>query len=147
MSNICVNRHVEFEAAHMLFEYNGACRNLHGHSYALEVTVEGPQDNNFGFVLDFKILDSILKDVIPDHYFISNKQLPENCPERQIVKILKNNNMAVMEYDFEPSAENMVKNFAKEIQEQLYKHNISANVVEVKLWETTNSYAIWKKEK
>ena len=144
---VLVNRHVEFEAAHMLFNYEGACRNLHGHSYALEVTIEGPQDDKFGFVLDFKILDTIIKEVVPDHYFISNNTLPEDCPERQIVKILKANNMAVKEYKFEPSAENMVRNFAYEIQEQLFKHNISADVVEVRLWETTNSHAIWKKEK
>jgi len=49
-----VTRHEEFETAHLLPGYNGPCGNLHGHSYKIEVTVEGPQhDNHFGMVMDF----------------------------------------------------------------------------------------------
>ena len=71
-----VTRHVEFEAAHLLQGYNGRCGSLHGHSYALEVTVSCPEkirsDNDFNFVMDFKKLDQILDDYIPDHCFITN---------------------------------------------------------------------------
>lgn len=138
---ISVTRHVEFEAAHMLYKYDGACKNTHGHSYKLEVTVTGELSKDYGFVIDFKVLDKIIKAVIPDHMFITNKNLPENCTERQIVNTLKKNGMAIKEYDFIPSAENMVANFANEIQKKL---PAGCTVVETKLWETSNSYATWK---
>ena len=38
---VSVTRHEEFEAAHRLRDYDGACTNLHGHSYKIEVTVTG----------------------------------------------------------------------------------------------------------
>lgn len=145
MSKGSVTKHIEFEAAHMLYNYEGACRNLHGHSYKMEVEVTGSKNNDFGFILDFKILNSVLKEVIPDHMFITNTTLPDDCPERQIASILKANGMAIREYNFAPSAENMVENFAKEIQQKLDEKGISVEVTEVKLWETTNSHAIWRK--
>jgi len=140
---ITVTRKVEFEAAHMLYKYDGACRNLHGHSYKLEVTIEGVPDEQYGFVMDFKELNQILKEVVPDHMFISNKTLPDNSTERQIVKILREANMAIREYDFVPSAENMVANFAKEVQEKLPE---GLTVIKACLWETTNSFATWQKQ-
>lgn len=139
--SISVVRHVEFEAAHMLYQYEGGCRNTHGHSYRLEVEVTGSPDEKYGFVIDFKLLDKIIKDVIPDHMFISNRNLPDNSTERLIVKTLRKAGMAIKEYDFVPSAENMVANFAKEIQQKLPE---GLTVIEARLWETSNSHAIWR---
>jgi 6-pyruvoyltetrahydropterin/6-carboxytetrahydropterin synthase len=48
-----------FEAAHRLAWHPGKCRNLHGHSYRLEVTVAGPLDSN-GVVVDFDLLTEIV---------------------------------------------------------------------------------------
>ena len=141
--SIEVTRHIEFEAAHMLYKYEGSCKNLHGHSYKLEVTIKGTPNEQYGFVMDFKELNAIMKEIVPDHMFISNKTLPDNSIERQIVKILKKADMAIKEYDFVPSAENMVSNFAKEIQERLPE---GLTVTRACLWETTNSFATWNKE-
>lgn len=141
--SIEVTRHIEFEAAHMLYKYEGLCKNLHGHSYKLEVTIKGTPNEQYGFVMDFKKLNAIMKEIVPDHMFISNKTLPDNSTERQIVKILKKADMAIMEYDFVPSAENMVSNFAKQIQERLPE---GLTVTRACLWETTNSFATWNKE-
>jgi 6-pyruvoyltetrahydropterin/6-carboxytetrahydropterin synthase len=49
-----------FEAAHRLAWHPGKCRNLHGHSYRLEVTVAGPLDDN-GVVVDFDLLREIVE--------------------------------------------------------------------------------------
>ena len=71
MSDIVrVTRHEEFELAHVLTGYNGDCGRLHGHEYRIEVTLEGPQTDPFGMVLDFKDLKRVMKVVIPDHYFV-----------------------------------------------------------------------------
>jgi 6-pyruvoyltetrahydropterin/6-carboxytetrahydropterin synthase len=54
-----------FEAAHRLTWHPGKCRNLHGHSYRLDVTVEGPLDGN-GVVIDFDLLTEIVEREVID---------------------------------------------------------------------------------
>ena len=54
-----------FEAAHRLAWHPGRCRNLHGHSYRLDVTVEGPLDGN-GVVLDFDTLQDVVRAEVVD---------------------------------------------------------------------------------
>lgn len=54
-----------FEAAHRLDWHPGKCRNLHGHSYRLDVSVEGPLDTN-GVVLDFDTLHEIVRTQVID---------------------------------------------------------------------------------
>ena len=48
-----VRRQFEFEAAHELPRHPGKCRNLHGHSYRLIVTVDRPVDPDSGMAIDF----------------------------------------------------------------------------------------------
>lgn len=142
-----ITRHEEFEAAHMLDNYGGACKNLHGHSYKIEVTIEGPQvETGWGFVMDFNEFKSIIKEVIPDHKFIASQDKWNNqsyCPEVEIVRVLQDWGLSYVLYPFEPSAENMVGYFAEQIQYKLDEINPDIKVVEVKLWETRDSYATW----
>ncbi len=56
-----------FEAAHRLAWHPGRCRNLHGHSYRLDVSVEGPLDAN-GVVLDFDELDAVVRREVIDRF-------------------------------------------------------------------------------
>lgn len=151
MDKISVTRHVEFEAAHMLTGYNGLCGNLHGHSYALEVTITCPEydrkGNPFNFVVDFSVLNKILKDYVPDHCFIVNTTVDHDTAEWEIYQILKKNNMRVFGMDSSPSAENMSKLFAYDIQVLLNKTfpEIECTVEKVDLWETTNSNSTWER--
>ncbi|MGI8807257.1 MAG: 6-carboxytetrahydropterin synthase QueD [Acidimicrobiales bacterium] len=62
-----VTRSFTFEAAHFLPWHPGQCRNLHGHSYRLEVAVEGPVDEN-GIVLDFADLQALVHREVVSHY-------------------------------------------------------------------------------
>lgn len=149
---LLVTRHCEFEAAHMLSGYDGGCGSLHGHSYKLELTISCPEDvrnrRRFGFVLDFKHLDNLIKNNIPDHMFMYNKNSPTTSVEYQIATLLKNNNLRVWEFDNAPSAENMCKELAINFQ-RIFDENyldLKLNVVELKLWETANSFATWRKE-
>ena len=152
MGKIYVTRHVEFEAAHMLNGYDGGCGSLHGHSYALELTISCPEyireTNNYGFVMDFKNLNKILKENVPDHMYMYNKNVPKDSVEYQIATILKNNNLRVWEFNDSPSAENMSKELAINFQSifDMDYPELQMEVVELKLWETTNSHATWKKE-
>lgn len=56
-----------FEAAHRLAWHPGKCRNLHGHSYRLDVTVRGPLDAN-GVVVDFDHLSDIVRREVVDRW-------------------------------------------------------------------------------
>ena len=62
-----VTRSFSFEAAHHLPWHPGKCRRLHGHNYRLEVTVEGPVDEN-GVVLDFDELADVVGRELIDRY-------------------------------------------------------------------------------
>jgi len=62
-----VTRCFTFEAAHQLPWHPGKCRNLHGHGYRLEVTVEGPVAEN-GMVLDFADVEAVVEREVIDRY-------------------------------------------------------------------------------
>lgn len=143
-----VTRHIEFEAAHLLAGYEGRCANLHGHSYKLEVTVSGhtnsEKSERFGFCIDFKELDAILENVVPDHMFIANGQnLADDTVEADIVAVLAEWGLAYQILPFAPSAENMKLWLKDKIDAHLPR---GLRVVRLKLWETTDSYAEWSEE-
>lgn len=146
-------RHEEFEAAHLLNDYDGGCGNLHGHSYKIEITLEGLQDSeSWGMVMDFNKLKKLIKDLVPDHMFVCNfhnvfstkdGEVFLDTPEGNIVRTLAKFGLDYIAYPFAPTAENMVCQFADDLKTQLPENVF---VVNVKLWETTNSYAEWKIE-
>lgn len=61
-----VKRRFRFEAAHLLPNHHGKCRNLHGHSYVLDVTVERPVDPESGLAIDFSDLKAIVRREVVD---------------------------------------------------------------------------------
>lgn len=151
MERILVCRDAEFEAAHMLEGYDGGCGSLHGHSYKISMIISCPENvrkgNDFGFVLDFKNLDRIIKENVPDHMFMYNKNNDDSTVEGQVVKILKQNDLRLWAFNDAPSAENMVKELAVNFQQvfdNLYPEK-DIKVEELRLWETTNSHSIWKR--
>ena len=100
-----ITRHEEFETAHLLPGYDGGCGNLHGHTYKIEVTVEGPQDYDFDMVMNFKQLKQAIKAVVPDHRFVyaDGDKISE-----EIAKVLDLYNIKYVRYPFYTTAENMV---------------------------------------
>ena len=73
MSTIRITKQFNFETGHALYGYDGKCRNVHGHSYKLSVTVSGtPIDDSshvkFGMVIDFTDLKKIVKEEIVDQF-------------------------------------------------------------------------------
>lgn len=120
---IVVTKLFEFEACHHLPHYDGACHNIHGHSYKLEVTVSGQvskneKDPKCGMIIDFKDLKAIVNSVAVDKYDHSN--LNEFFPN--------------------PTAEIMVKQIAVDIMSKLPQ---GVYLMSCKLWETSTSYAEW----
>ena len=120
MSTIRITKSFSFETAHALYGYDGLCKNIHGHSYKLEVTVIGTPivDNShikFGMVIDFKDLKKIIKSEIVDvfdHATVFN----QNTPHLEIAKTLISNGHKVQLVDYQPTTEEMIIDFAAKIK-------------------------------
>ena len=144
MSNIRITKQFSFETGHALYGYDGKCKNVHGHSYKLSVTVIGTPitDNSnvkFGMVIDFTDLKKIVREEIVDifdHATVFNK----NTPHVELAQELKNRGHHVILVDYQPTSENMVIDFAKKIQDRL-PNDIQLH--SLKLQETESSFAEW----
>ncbi|SHG85214.1 6-pyruvoyl trahydropterin synthase family protein [Winogradskyella jejuensis] len=144
MSNIRITKQFSFETGHALYGYDGKCKNVHGHSYRLDVTVIGTpiSDNTnvkFGMVIDFGDLKKIVKAEIVDvfdHATVFNK----NTPHVELAKELQDRGHNVLLVDYQPTSEMMVIDFAEKIKRHL-PSNIKLH--SLKLQETATSYAEW----
>lgn len=144
MSKIRITKQFSFETGHALYGYDGKCRNVHGHSYKLSVTVIGTpiDDNNnvkYGMVIDFSDLKKIVKEEIVDvfdHATVFNK----NTPHVELAKELQDRDHNVLLVDYQPTSEMMVIHFAEKIKKRL-PENIQ--LYSLKLQETATSYAEW----
>lgn len=144
MDTIRITKLFSFETGHALYGYDGKCRNVHGHSYKLSVTVIGTpiQDNNhvkFGMVIDFGDLKKIVKEEIVDvfdHATVFNK----NTPHVELAKELEERGHNVLLVDYQPTSEMMVVDFAEKIKSRL-PGNITLH--SLRLQETETSYAEW----
>lgn len=132
-----------FETAHAIDGYNGECKNIHGHSYSLHVTVA--HDNKSGndsipktgFVIDFKVLKGIVSELINqsfDHKLILSKQFLASHPEL-------NSYTNVKTWEFEPSVENMVIFISRNLKAMLPRN---IRLIRLKLFETKDSFAEWE---
>ena len=144
MSKIRITKHFDFETAHALYGYDGKCKNVHGHSYQLFVTVIGKPINDAqhvknGMVLDFGDLKKIVKTEIVnvfDHATVLNR----NSPHKALAEKIKEHSPKVILVDYQPTSENMIIDFAKMISARLPD---SVKLHSLKLYETKNSYAEW----
>lgn len=144
MSNIRITKQFTFETGHALYGYDGKCRNVHGHSYKLSVTVIGKpisetSNVKFGMVIDFGDLKKIVKEEIVnvfDHATVFNK----NTPHVELAKELENRSHNVLLVDYQPTSEMMVVDFAKKIKSRL-PENIKLH--SLRLRETDTSFAEW----
>jgi len=144
MSNIRITKQFTFETGHALYGYDGKCKNVHGHSYKLSVTVIGKPITNtsnvkFGMVIDFSDLKKIVKEEIVDifdHATVFN----QNTPHIELANELKNRGHHVILVDYQPTSENMVIDFAKKIKSRLPKE---IQLHSLKLQETETSFAEW----
>jgi 6-pyruvoyltetrahydropterin/6-carboxytetrahydropterin synthase len=144
MAKIRITKQFTFETAHALYGYDGKCKNVHGHSYKLDVTVIGEpitDINNVkcGMVLDFGDLKKIVKSEVVDvmdHAILLNK----NTPHIELAEQLRSSGHDVVLVDYQPTSENMVIDFAQKISYQLPKN---LQLHSLKLRETGTAFAEW----
>lgn len=144
MSKVRLTKSFSFESGHALYGYDGKCKNIHGHSYKLCVTVIGEPISDsgnvkFGMVIDFGDLKKIVKEEIVDvfdHATVFNK----NTPHFELAMELKTRGHNVLLVDYQPTSEMMVIDFAEKIQRLLPQH---IQLHSLKLQETDTSFAEW----
>lgn len=144
MNKIRITKKFNFEAGHALHGYDGKCKNVHGHSYKLFVTVIGTPINDLnnvknGMVIDFGDLKTIVKAEIEDvfdHATVFNK----NTPHLELAKELIDRGHHVILVDYQPSSEMMIIDFAERIKKKLPEE---VELHSLKLYETESSYAEW----
>lgn len=144
MSKIRITKTFNFETGHALHGYDGKCKNIHGHSYKLFVTVIGIPINDYnhvknGMVIDFGDLKKIVKEEIVDifdHATVFN----QNTPHKELALDLRAKGHHVLLVDYQPTSEMMIQDFAQKIINKL-PDNIKLH--SLKLQETETSFAEW----
>jgi 6-pyruvoyltetrahydropterin/6-carboxytetrahydropterin synthase len=114
-----------FAAGHALRNYRGACENVHGHNFKIQVTIEGQELDQTGMLVDFLDVKQSMRDVIArlDHRFLND----------------------VPPFDVKnPSAENIAEYFYEELTSGLMSNPVPVRVREVKVWETDIQSATYR---
>ncbi len=141
---IRLTKEFTFESAHALEGYDGACREIHGHSYRLFVTVKGEPNCDesspkCGMVIDFGDLKRIVnKQIISrlDHSFVMRR-----TPRAEaLYEVMSEQFKSVILVDYQPTCENMLGEFAALISAELPE---GVSLHSLKLHETATSFAEW----
>lgn len=143
MTKIRVTKEFDFEMAHALWNYDGDCRNIHGHSYRLFVTflgtpIKNSNDPKFGMVIDFKDLKKIVRKPVVD--FFDHSLVVYRKADNDSLGIVKHMYEKVHVFDFQPTCENLVI-YIVDTLKPLLPENIQ--LYSVKLFETATSFAEW----
>lgn len=144
MAIIRLTKEFSFEAAHALDGYDGPCRELHGHSYRLFVTVKGEPlqhegDPKCGMVMDFGVLKRLVNEEIIsrlDHSLV----LRSSASSKELIKVLRERFGNVVTVDYQPTCENMLADFAARLSARMPE---GVKLHSLRLHETATSFAEW----
>ena len=144
MAKIRLTKEFSFESAHALDGYDGLCREIHGHSYRLFVTIKGEpisEEGNpkMGRVMDFGDLKRIVnREVVDrlDHSFV----LRDSAQNTELLNALGDKFNKVVLVDYQPTCENMLADFAERLQRALPE---GVELYSLRLHETATSFAEW----
>ena len=135
---LTVTKSVKFDAAHVLTNHQGLCKNLHGHTYRVEASVSLSPDDAADMVIDFKDLKRVCEEVVLarfDHAFIYDRSSPG---ESEIEAVVARRGMRAVAIPFRSTAENLARHFYGELKARL------PGLSSVKVWETPDSCAEYR---
>lgn len=143
MAIIRLTKEFSFEAAHALGGYDGPCREIHGHSYRLFVTIKGrpscdENDPKQGMVMDFGVLKKIVGEEIISRF--DHALVLRTTADEELRKVLASQFDNLVEVDYQPTCENMLDDFARRIAARLPE---GVTLHSLRLRETASSYAEW----
>ncbi len=145
MSNVTCTRRLEWDAMHRVPRHESKCAAFHGHRYAAEITCDAPSLDDRGRVIDFGVVKERVGGWIDanwDHTAILMRDDPDPC----CVAVIASNaahGRPVYLLDGPPTAEVIVSELARVAQELLADTGVT--VVAIRLWETPNGSAEWRR--
>lgn len=150
-----------FDCAHMLSGHEGLCKNLHGHTYKVEITVmrevnsgwyviADEKDPSEGMVLDFKELKEVCTELFDrfDHAFIINGAAlksadPKYKAEKELAKVALRYGLKTFTFPGRATAENMARYFyCTLVTNKLFQKGVT--ITRVAVWETPTSVAVFE---
>lgn len=144
MDTVRITKEFSFEMAHTLAGYDGACSEIHGHSYRLFVTGIGmpltdASNPKLGMVIDFGVLKGIVREKIVDVYdhALIVRRTESNG---ELVSILQKEFDRVYAVDYQPTCENLATEFAKMLSAAM---PAGVKLHSLRLHETATSFAEW----
>ena len=143
-NTIRISKEFRFETGHALFGYDGLCKNVHGHSYKLTVTLIGkpiiePNNVKFGMIMDFSDLKKIIKRCVVDP-FDHATVLNVNSPHKELANAMESGGHKIVRVLYQPTSEMMIIDFANKIKNELPQHLSLHHLI---LRETETSFAEW----
>ena len=139
-----ITKKIEWDMGHRLLNHSSKCRNIHGHRYVLEASLEGDViniegDSSEGMVIDFGDIKKILVQEIHDkldHSFLVWEK------DYDIIKFFETQkDLKYTVVPFTTTAENIAQ-WIFDILKKSYtsKLDSSISLKKIKLWETHNSW-------
>jgi len=129
-----VTRQIDFCYGHRLLNYDGKCKNLHGHNGRAIITIESSGLDESGMVLDFSDIKRIVSQWIDEH--LDHRMILQR--DDPAVPLLQKLGEPLLLMDENPTAENI----ARLIFDQARREGFP--VVEVILWETPSCFATYQ---
>jgi len=143
MAILHLTRIFHFDMAHVLLNYPGKCKNIHGHTYKLEVTVKGVPCNEEtspkkGMLIDFSDFKNLIHNEIIT--FWDHALMIHQDSDPILLNALKSNYEKIIIVPFQPTTENMICELATIIKKILPS---DLQLFSLRLYETENSFAEW----
>jgi len=114
---LCVS--TDFSAAHSLPRHPGKCKDLHGHTYRVDVVIEGEKKADTECVADFAEVKAVIEDVIA---LVDHKHLNE-----------------IISY---PTSENIALFIMAELEKRLNGSNLGVTLHSIKIWEGKDKWVM-----
>ena len=140
-----ITRKLEFDAGHRISTHNSQCRHLHGHRYAIEITLSGSIISEKGaaqqgMVMDFSEVKQIAKSALVDKWDHAFLVYSGDTPVMQFLQSLTDHKTVVL--DVQPTAENLAViafSILDEAYQDIYGNHLQLE--QVRLFETPNCWA------
>ena len=134
-----VTKTVRFDAAHILTNHQGLCKNLHGHTYRVDVSVAQADGAGGDMVIDFKDLKRVATETICDRFDHSFIYSTTSEGEREIAALVERHGMRTVALPFRSTAENLARMFYEDLLPKV------PGLESVRVWETADSCAEYRR--
>jgi len=129
-----VTRDISFCYGHRLLNYNGKCKNLHGHNGVAQVTIAAQELDKLGMVTDFSTIKTIVSTWVDEN--LDHRMLL--CKDDPYVALLQAAKEPVFVMEVNPTAENIAKLIFDAVKD------LGVPIAQIKLWETPSCCATYR---